>query len=289
MAATAVTAGDWLLREGKQTLRTLCPRSVLNWREARYYGKYGEVELHILPFMCTPDLDAIDVGANDGSYIHFTKRYARRVHAYEPIPWLAEDLSRKFRQDIQRRKVFIHNMGLSSSSGTTVLRMPIVDGVLVHGCSSVSPALLEKYSTFKEVPVRLVPLDDVYPGDVGFIKIDVEGHEEAVLAGMLKTIGRCQPKMQVEAEESIAPGAIARIAQFFRDLKYHGHFIYQRQLLPIERFDKETMQNPSNYPDLKAPLEQRQRFGTYIYNFLFFPKSEPADTLGRIQQHIATL
>lgn len=289
MAVMTVTAGDRLLREGKQTLRTLCPQTILNWREARYFGRYGEVELHILEFMCNPEVDAIDVGANDGSYIHFLRKYARRVHAYEPIPWMAEELARKFRREMSMKKLFIHNIALSRSSGAAVLRMPIVDGVVVDGCSSIAPTVAAKYSSFREVPVKLVPLDDVYPGDVGFIKIDVEGHEEAVLEGMRKTIARCQPRMQVEAEESIAPGAIGRIAEFFRDLKYRGHFIFQRRLMPIEQFDKDVMQNPANYPDLKAPLEQRQRFGRYVYNFLFFPSSEPADTLGRIQNRISSL
>jgi len=28
-------------------LRALCPQPLLNWREARFYGRYGEVELHL--------------------------------------------------------------------------------------------------------------------------------------------------------------------------------------------------------------------------------------------------
>jgi len=285
----AAAAGDWWIREGRQTLRSLCPQPILNWRETRYYGKYGEVELHLLEFLCGADREALDVGANDGSYIHFMKKYARRVHAFEPIPWLSEELSRKFQQDIRRNKVIIHNLALSRSDGSTVLRMPIVDGVLVHGCSSISQAVAAKYSEFKEVPVRLKALDDIYDGDVGFVKIDVEGHEEAVLEGMRRTIQRCQPRMQVEAEESIAPGAIVRIARFFEELGYRGFFVFQRQVLPIARFDKDLMQNPANYPDLKAGLEQRQRFGRYVYNFIFLPAAEPADTLQKIQERVATL
>ena len=285
----ATTAGDRWIRGSRQTLRSLCPQPILNWREARYYGKYGEVELHLLEFLCRADREALDVGANDGSYIHFMKRYARQVHAFEPIPWLAEELARKFQQDIRRAKVVIHDLALSRGDGSTVLRMPIVDGVLVHGCSSITQAVAAKYSEFKEVPVRLKALDDIYDGDAGFIKIDVEGHEEAVLDGMRGTIARCQPRMQVEAEESIAPGAIGRIAKFFADLGYRGFFIFQRKLLPIERFDRNVMQNPANYPDLKAGLEQRQRFGRYVYNFIFLPRAEPADTVQKIQDRVAAL
>ncbi|HTG24869.1 MAG TPA: hypothetical protein VK681_32895, partial [Reyranella sp.] len=42
-------------REARRTLRSFCPQAVLNWREARYYARYGEVELHLLEFLCRRD------------------------------------------------------------------------------------------------------------------------------------------------------------------------------------------------------------------------------------------
>ena len=70
----------------RQMVRSLLPRAVLNWREAQYYGRHGEVELHLLEFLCRRDQDAIDIGANFGGYVHFMRRHARRVLAYEPMP-----------------------------------------------------------------------------------------------------------------------------------------------------------------------------------------------------------
>ncbi len=34
------------------------------------------------------------------------------------------------------------------------------------------------------------------------------------------------------------------------------------------------LQYLANLPDLTAPLQQRQRFGRYIYNFIFLPPVE---------------
>lgn len=288
MSALALASGDWV-RESKRQLRAICPQPILNWREARFYAKYGEVEIHALPFLCRRDMDSIDVGANDGCYIHFLKKYSKRVYAYEPVTWLADDLRRKFEAAVRNRTVIISDIALSRSSDRSVLRVPIIDGVLVHGCSSVTSEVADKFPHAKEVAVRMEPLDGVYSGDVGFIKIDVEGHEEAVLEGARQTIIRCQPRMQVELEESIAPGAIDRVAAFFRDLGYRGYFIFQRQLRPIEQFDRRAMQNPANYPDLKASLEQRERFGLYIYNFLFMPHGEREETLSQIRHRLGAL
>ena len=91
-------------------------------------------------------------------------------------------------------------------------------------------------------------------------------------------------------ERKLAVGTvIARVAALLRGLGYRGYFIFQHQLKPIEQFDRQRMQNPANYPDLKAGLHQRERFGRYIYNFLFFPRGERDDTLRRIKQRIASL
>jgi FkbM family methyltransferase len=289
---TVVMSSHWL-HERKAAFRSVCPQSVLNWREERYYAKYGEVELHVVRYLCRPDRDAIDIGANNGCYIHFLRKHARRVYAFEPLPWLADDLARKFHSDIEQRKVTIWNMALSNARGTSTLRVPIVDGVLVEGCASVAPEIATKYPRHRDITVRMETLDDVYTGDytgdVGFIKIDVEGHEEAVLEGARKTIIRCRPRLLVELEESIVPGAVRRVTEFLAGLGYQGYFIYQRQLLPVDRFDPAIMQNPADYPDLKAGLDKRERFGRYIYNLLFFPPGERPETLNRIENCIAFL
>ena len=46
------TALNELVREGKRAIKSILPQPVLNWREVQYYEKYGEIELHILEFLC---------------------------------------------------------------------------------------------------------------------------------------------------------------------------------------------------------------------------------------------
>src|SRR5215469_11866147 len=82
--------------EAKRVLRSLLPQPLLNWREARFYGRYGEVELHLLDILCQRDADSIDVGANDGCYIYYMRRHCRHIVAFEPMPALAKALRRKF-------------------------------------------------------------------------------------------------------------------------------------------------------------------------------------------------
>jgi len=273
-----------LIGAAKQSLRAILPQSVLNWREARFYGRHGEVELHLLDLLCRRDADAIDIGANDGCYVHFLRRNCRRVHAFEPMPVLAHALREKFGNTVS-----IYSIALSDETGTVELHMPVVDGVVVTGCATVSDRASATYPDHRavEVPMRL--LDDVYEGDVGFIKIDVEGHEQAVLDGAARTIGNSRPRMLVEIDERLAPGGLAQAVDYFDRLDYRGHFIYRQNLEPAVNFSFQEMQNPANLPDLTAPLQARERFGAYIYNFIFLPREEEASLLPALRRRIAQL
>ena len=270
--------------EARQALRALLPRPLLNWREARFYGRYGEVELHLLEFLCRGDADAIDVGANDGSYVHYMRRFSRRVFAYEPMPSLADRLRRKF-----PRGVTIEGIALSDGVGTAELRMPVVDGVVVTGCSTVSADAAATYPGYRSIEVLMERLDNVYRGHAAIIKIDVEGHELAVLDGSIETIRRCRPRVLVELLETLAPGCVAQARAYFERLGYRGYFVHEGALKPIERFSVAEMQNPANLPDPTAPLQARQRFGQFIYNFIFLPPQEPDLTLWRMKERLRDL
>lgn len=271
--------------EARQTLRSFLPQSLLNWREARFYGRYGEVELHLLEFLCRRETDAIDIGANDGSYVHYLRRHARKVIAFEPMPVLARALRDKF----PGNDVAVEQVALSDREGTVELHMPVVDGVVVTGCSTISADASETYPASRAIEVPMDRLDAVYKGRVGFIKIDVEGHEQAVLDGAVQTIRRCRPRMLVEVDDRLSPGGLARARAYFDRLGYTGHFVRQGKLEPIGAFSIDEMQRPDKLPDLTAPLSARKRFGTYIYNFIFLPADEPASTMDRVSARLATL
>ena len=52
-----------------------------------------------------------------------------------------------------------------------------------------------------EIPVKVVRLDDEGLGNVGFMKIDVEGHEYEVIDGARALLARCRPNLLVEILE----------------------------------------------------------------------------------------
>ena len=84
----------------------------------------------------------------------------------------------------------------------------------------------------------------LYEGDVGFIKIDVEGHEQAVLDGAVQTIRRCRPRMLVEIDERLSPGGLARAKAYFRDLDYRGYFVQAGHIEPMSLFSASRPAEP---------------------------------------------
>jgi FkbM family methyltransferase len=135
----------------------------------------------------------VDVGANEGVVLDRILSLAPdgHHHAFEPIP----DLAAKLRQRYPH--VEVHEVALSDTEGTASFHH-------VTSNPSYSGLRERRYDrpeeTVELISVRTARLDDVLPGstDVRLVKIDVEGGEEGVLRGGLRTLERCQPYVVFE-------------------------------------------------------------------------------------------
>jgi len=264
----------------KRALRRISPQWLLNWREQRFFLKYGEIELQLLDILCSRVRDSLDIGANDGTFVLFLRGKSKAVHAFEPLPDQAATLHRKFAGS----NVVVHPIALSREPGDIELHVPVVDGVAVTGCATVAPAATAGYPDRRTIRVRKDTLDEVYRGDAGFIKIDVEGHQQAVLEGGVETFRRCRPRAVVEIIEMLSPGGVGQATAFFDALGYSGFFIQRGVLHPIADFSPEVFQHPRNRPSLLAhPAEDR---ADWLYNFIFLPAESAEDDLAQIRRRL---
>jgi hypothetical protein len=71
--------------------------------------------------------------------------------------------------------------------------------VVLSGWGSLSGTLLADFERLDKITVDTRALDSFRFEQVDYIKIDVEGHEMAVLEGARDTLGRCRPWLVVEA------------------------------------------------------------------------------------------
>jgi FkbM family methyltransferase len=216
-----------------------------------------EPEMALLPHLSNPSGIAIDVGANDGVYSYLLLERARQVIAFEPNPWLVNKLKR-----VLGNRVRIEEVALSDSAGKAEIRIPRYR----YGHATIEPEnTLEQLAANDEiraVSVVMKTLDSFDFADVGFIKVDVEGHEAAVLRGARETIRRCLPNLLVEAEERHTRGGVANVAALLNDLGYEGFYYQDGELRPMSSFNVATQQQIANLGV----------HGLYINNFIFSPK-----------------
>ncbi|HWO34297.1 MAG TPA: FkbM family methyltransferase [Candidatus Acidoferrum sp.] len=243
----------------KSALERVAPKFVWRRRIRSWGSDTGEAEEVLLPWMCNRRSISIDVGAAAGNYTMRMLLYSSRVIAFEPRPDGAEYLRCLFRNT---SIVTIEQVALSNESGRTMLRRP-VDRPMLSTIEAKND--LSESTCADAISVSRKTLDEYKFHPVGFIKIDVEGHESSVLAGAKETIEKERPTLLMEIEKVHNPNSFDCIRASLSSMGYIGCFLMGEELLDIRAFDFGAYQNRHN-------LIHGQRAGIYINNFLFFPR-----------------
>ncbi|KAA8966031.1 FkbM family methyltransferase [Mycobacterium sp.] len=258
----AQSAKRWLA----PAARSFAPR--LFWqRKYRILQRLGasRPEVALAVSLCDPTRVSLDVGADVGEFTIAMLAASRSVIAFEPRPAQARDLVSMF--DAVGAAVRVEAVALSDHAGVAVLR--VVDSEPGRSTIDTDNLLrdVDDAGVHRvDVPVRR--LDDLHLADVGLIKIDVEGHELAVLRGATATLMRSRPAILVEAEERHHPGAVAGIIDLLGSYGYSGYFDLAGVRRPVEEFDAAEHQNPAN---IGGRQDGWAAHGVYVNNFVFVP------------------
>jgi hypothetical protein len=90
----------------------------------------------------------------------------------------------------------------------------------------------------EELEVETRPIDDYLFPSVGFIKIDVEGHELAVLRGAERTITEQRPNLLIECNDEHHPRAVEELAAWLAAHDYDVAFLDGKELRDISHYDR---------------------------------------------------
>jgi FkbM family methyltransferase len=205
----------------------LMPMRLYTALRARRNLKRYEPELAVLPLLVDPNRTSVDAGANRGTYTYFLSKLSRHVYAYEPNPAMRWILQRA-----AARNVSVLPMALSDRTGTAEFAVPKKQTTFRNNAGSLEVAQLASESPeLVKFPVSIARLDDQGVSDVGFIKIDVEGHEREVLAGARQVIERDRPVLLIEMMEELAPGETNTNLQFVEQLGYQSFLLVGQKMV----------------------------------------------------------
>lgn len=227
---------------------------------------FPEAELRLLDALPAGSVDtAIDVGAALGSYAWVLGRKAARVISYEP----GETHGHYMTVAAAGSNVAVVRAAVGAEPGELDMftESDDVDGRHTATLSTGNPVARAAGVRVRKVPV--VTLDGDVPARlspgarVDILKIDVEGFENAVLAGAVALIAQHRPVIiaEIEARHNADYGAaFAQLrsagygVRFWRDGAYHS--LDDDRIEPLQRLE-----------DLAVRLEGRH--GNYINNFVF--------------------
>ena len=168
----------------------------------------------------------LDIGANIGVYSKFLSGWVGdqgRVHAFEPVRETFDYLSQSVRK-LGLDNVVCYHAAVSSANGEGKMSVP--DGNFYRARLSD-----------RGQQVSLVKLDDLFAGEVSFIKCDVEGHEMEVIEGAAKLIERCHPVWLIEV-------AHPETLELMRDRGYRAIRLQQDWVFVAESVARSLSQSP---------------------------------------------
>ncbi|MBK3581697.1 FkbM family methyltransferase, partial [Streptomyces sp. MBT65] len=232
-----------------------------------------EPELARLDELLPPNCGtAVDVGGWYGPWTYRLWRRARQVVTVEPVPHLAGLLAAAAPAHAR-----VIPAAASDRSGTARLWLPPGD----EGDRGVS-SLVRRDIHARAVHVRCVTLDALGLKDVGFVKIDVDGSELAVLHGATGLLTRDRPALFVELESRIQP--VSPVVTYLSLLGYEGWVLPDTTWVKLSAFPLEEHQARTSYVVSRGLLRRVLPFARgprYVNSVLFLPAGRSPGGRGR--------
>jgi FkbM family methyltransferase len=225
------------------------------------YRRY-EPEILRLDEVCGRGGTMVDIGGWYGPWTRRLRHRAAECVVIEPTP-LHEVLRRTLPSRVE-----VIAAAASDSCGEAELWVPAADAG-VRGVSSLHRRGIHGES----IKVPLVRVDDLGLSDVRFIKIDVDGHEVAVLRGAEAVITQDQPRLLIEVEQRIQP--VTDVIDQMRSYGYRGWVLPGRDWVPVDSFPLAAHQAQTAHVSERGLLARALwPSPRYVNSVLFLPKDQ---------------
>lgn len=216
----------------------------------------------------------IDVGAATGNYSWVLARRARRVVAFEP----GDEHFHRLRLGANGSRITPLKYAVGEDSRRVKFFKPddTVDGLHSATCSSDNPVI----GSAEVSEIEQVSIDEIVDSegieDIDLIKIDVEGYENQVVRGALRTISRFEPVVICEIEERHNPDWFFCFEQL-QERGYRAFFFRDGEYRAFE--------DPALIDEIQSAENRRKRLqgdlsADYCNNFVFVKTKTHCDWFG---------
>jgi FkbM family methyltransferase len=222
---------------------------LLKKRLIRAIKKNYEKELEIVGEFTDKYKDAIDIGVYRGVYSYKLSQYFKHVHSFEPNPLLYPYLEKNLTKII--KNISLYNFALSDTNGETHLKLPArsksifkdnIEELFKLGAASIH--IENKFTDYKKVLVKMKRLDDIkFESKIGFIKIDVEGHEIEVIKGGRETIIKNKPVLLIEIEKRHSNRSVEESINYINKYGYKCFILKNQVLIPAKELEDKKLEN----------------------------------------------
>ncbi len=264
------------------------------YRAYRYRFRVDPAEIRFIRQCLRPGQVAVDIGCHKGAYAYWMRRSVGPsgiVYAFEPQPQQVTYLRDAFAA-MQYDNVVLVPMAVSNKCGQMPLYLPATSTHLAsleptshkrtgwalpttacpskavgsaHPRSAPCSQLSVDVTTLDEFFVdskRKTEVNDAAVGGPHVLKIDVEGHELAVLEGAHQILEMRHPSILVECEaRHRADGDPRPVFDFLESHGYAGSFFTNGRRRPLAEFDPMVHQRLESASETLPP--------GYVNNFAF--------------------
>jgi len=223
----------------------------LKKRIIRSINKHLEEEMQIVQELCSTDKISLDVGVFRGAYSYLLSKHSLKVVGFEANPIMFKYLDRNLTSIIKNLELY--NLALSNDEGDVELKIPLrkksffkvnFEDYYECGLATISK---ENNLDGKEIHIfniKKARLDSFqFNNKVGFIKIDVEGHEQKVLEGSVKILEKNQPNLLVEIEERHRKLNPDYTISFLKEIGYQCFVFDEAKLIEVKTYRDFPLKN----------------------------------------------
>lgn len=216
--------------------------------------KHLEPELRIIKDLTDKSKSSIDIGVYRGVYSYKLSDYSINVYGFEANPIIFKPLQKNL--SLLKSNIKLFNVALSNIESEVNLKIPLRNKSFIKknfedyyegGLATIEKENNLENKEYDLYPVKTKVLDSFeFSEKIGFIKIDVEGHELSVIQGAVKLLRKDKPNLLIEIKR-LDSSTVDETFEYLHELGYSSFYFDDKNLIKISSYEENIRKDFKNF------------------------------------------